>query len=203
MEERISSSGMSQYYQEGDYIVPSYSEAGRKLRDGKMYGDHDNIVRKSEMIATDALRVKGAALEQVTEEPAQAISKKKPLVKNRPALVPKTVKPTLKVDGFDNNTDTLSSNREYLPSLDIVFKMSLGKLKVTVVSASIEDRAICLVFKDENDLRFEPELGDKFNVIIDGATYPVFYPGFLFTWLDHKKRIMVLGRILEEENDEN
>jgi hypothetical protein len=205
LKETTSGRDMTNYYQEGDYIVPRYHDLGHKLKEGKVYGDREEIMRKAEAIAANAMR-QGAELLPV---PAKVT---KNIAKTAPKKNVKTMTPTLKVDGFNPDmtpvTPTpppqysqVANADDALPTLDIVFKNAFGKIKVTVIKAQIDDRSICLFFKDETEVRFEPEVGDKFTIIVGADAYEVFYPGFLFTWLDGRKKIMVLGRELGEKNE--
>lgn len=196
--------GLDAYYQEGDYVVPSFSPLGTKIRPGKVFGDRSTISAKSRAIAENALR-RGAELLPIPEKNLKPIVKPTNKSKNQ-----KLSTPSMKVDGFftekieavDPDTfHNIAQPEEYTQSLEVVFKNQFGKIKVSVIAATVDERSVCLIFKDEKELRFEPEIGDKFDIIVEGSTYNVFYPGFLFTWIDKKKKIMVLGRILKD-NDE-
>ena len=213
--------GLSDYLQTGDYIVPKYGELGAKQGKGKVYGDKADVLSIAQKIAKHALGEAEGTLATVQAPTSKPVKAPKPKAQKRKnPIVEKIVQqPTLKVDTFAEEADeedkTLSigeiiqasggspkpAKEDSYQTLNVVFANKLGKIKVKVIGILEEESSIALIFKDDNDLTFEPQQGEVLNLILPGdKTYKVMYPGFLYTWIDKTKRIMVVVKTeLDEE----
>jgi len=69
----------------------------------------------------------------------------------------------------------------------------MGKIKMSVLDVLESSMGYCLVFANDDDLIFTPNVAETLNFTsIDGNTTPVYYADTLFTWLDDTKKLMIL-----------
>lgn len=210
--------GLSDYYQAGDYVVAKYTDSGHKQAKGKVYGDRSDVMTMAERIAKHALSEGEAQLATIPEKKTESKATK-PVkgAKKKATKVERVAQPILKVDSFDNeqSTDfdpqdaikaTMATPKlvkeEQLRMLNVVFSNKLGRIKVKVIDVMDEETSIALVFKDDNDLTFEPQRGEVLDVILPSEErYSVMYPGFLYTWIDKTKKVMILVKAQTEEEE--
>ncbi len=77
--------------------------------------------------------------------------------------------------------------------LSVVFDSGAAKMKLDVVGILEQETSIILVFANEDEVRFTPAPGQYLNITIDNnKTHRVLYPGFIHTWVDHEKQLMIL-----------
>lgn len=74
----------------------------------------------------------------------------------------------------------------------VEFKNGFGKMRVLVESILESEVALGLIFSSEDDIVFEPSVGESIHCTIDYMEKLVYYPGVLFTLPDGVKKLMIL-----------
>lgn len=215
---------------DGTYVCPKYDKFGKKTQSGEFIGSRGKIDKMALAIAKHSaahgeqlpalipsdpfvkqVAVKGKSL-RVTDRTSK--------VGKQPAQVPQ---PKLQADITFTEEETTGNISYKLPKyksleqllvpkappvipievetgIDIVFQVASAKMKLTVCGLMEEKTSLCLVFKNDKELRFIPETGSELNLLISNRVLKVYYPGTLFTWIDDEKKIMML--IKTDENDQ-
>jgi hypothetical protein len=89
-----------------------------------------------------------------------------------------------------------------LPLETIQFENSFGKIKAKVETLIEHDMAFMLVFRNEEDVVFEPKVGEQLSFYTPNKyRYDVYYPGVTFDWPDATKKFMILFKIPEETQE--
>jgi hypothetical protein len=177
----IASSSPKAFCRDGDYVVPSYNVMGRKLTEGEVIGSEVRINKLAQSMAKHAQRNGATRLPtpavQIIKDPKPQKNKKKSVANVLSSPLPAT--PTLKVT--------------HPSDISVVFHNRFGKIKLSVVAVLEEETALALIFKDDDEVRFMPEAGDEFTIVVDeGRETKVYFPGVVFTWVDGVERIMIL-----------
>jgi len=199
---------LSRVYMTGDYVVGSFTENGTKVRKGRATGAREEVMSLAQKIAQHALGAGEGQLAKVREPDSPKKDKKG----KKPIKGERVKQPTLKVDSFDDDEQTSVNEamaatmatpkrieKDY-KTLSVVFSNKLGKIKVKVIDIFEEETSICLVFESEDDVVFEPQQGEVLEIVLYGnRKQNVMYPGFLYTWMDKTKKLMVLVKTDETE----
>jgi hypothetical protein len=194
-EEPIISSALEGVYTAGDYVVPSYSNDGKQLTPAEIKGSVHKISSITQAISNHANRTGATALATAPNAKVKGKAKKKIQEESAPltkALENAARQQFTQQPYFDVDPD--------LPAIDVVFITAFGRITLTTVAVLEEDNALCLIFKNDKELRFTPNTGSELDIIIGSKEFRVFYPGVLFRWTDKIKRLMVL--IKKEANEE-
>lgn len=161
---------MSEFMPGGAYIVGTTAETGRKLTDGRVYGDEANMAKS----ILKEMQKKGESI----QTPTIATKTKKGSKKNKADKPSDTAIPTVYNNGNESRTE-------------IILVSPLGKIKMNVAKVLDSDRAMILVFANDTDLNFEPNVGDDLKILWGGREYPVMYPGVIFRWTDGLQKLML------------
>lgn len=179
----------------GDLVVgtsdPSksvYSPTGSKIRDGiAIAGNPEDIASLQNSIMKSAASMGGK----------------------------KVIPPTKKVSGKKKKADTQKGyptvstykvEDEYIPPVStyvappepeivletVIFENGFGKMRAKVESVLEHPRAFLLVFSNDDEVVFEPKVGETLTIYRYGTSYQVYYPGVIFDWTDGIKKAMIL-----------
>ena len=99
-------------YSTGDYVVPRYSETGRKEVAGQVLGDSRDIVGLAQKMAAHAVMGGAEMLPVVNASIATKKKSRKPTpqrASNVPVVVNEAVVPILRTDGLDPNVVKVGS----------------------------------------------------------------------------------------------
>lgn len=209
---------IGEYHQVGDYVVASYNEHGSKIKEGIVIGTEDDLAKATERISHSAL-ARGSLLPPVTKvastiQPARKGRRKidvkttttkpvyiQPQNRSEPRHVSnsdnlRVVIPSMTVS---NPTIPVVLPEAYKP-IDIVFHNKFGKITLSVESYIEDTFAVCLVFRNEKEVRFIPEQAEELDLILDkDKTFRVLSPGIIFTWIDGTRKLMILVKIPKDD----
>ncbi len=126
---------------------------------------------------------------------------KKPL-KVKPSSIYLPIEEAMRAINMDEetnysvNTPSISATK----SIYVTLSSNFGKIKVSVAAVLEEETALILVYNNEEAMSFIPHQGDILSIIINkDRTERVMYTGFLFTWIDNTKKLMVFVKAPAEE----
>lgn len=213
------------FYSAGDYVVPEFTESGKKTTPGQVVGNAPSIVELAQRMAAHA-EMGGATLLPVPPA-AEALKKKatrsSPSRKapSAPVANQATKTPILRADGLDPNVVTgdltvplpvVNTILQPSPSpslrvqtnvpsssIEVVFSTQLGRIKVNASAVLDSQNALVLVFAHEGEIRYEPVPGTNVQLIIDGKLVNTMYPGFKFPWMDETMQLMVFVKLPDDE----
>lgn len=74
----------------------------------------------------------------------------------------------------------------------VYFENSFGRIRCGIEQVQEHPQAFMLVFACENDIVFEPKVGETLELTHDRVKYSVYYPGVIFDWTDGVKKVMIL-----------
>ena len=88
------------------------------------------------------------------------------------------------------------------PLQTVQFENSFGKIKAKVESLVEHDMAFMLIFRQEEDLVFEPKVGEHLSFYTpDKYRYDVYYPGVTFDSPDSNRKFMILFKVPGEDQE--
>ena len=201
----------SGFYQAGDYVVPEYGEQGNKTAPGQVIGSASEVMDMSKRMAQHALMQGASPLPIAIQDMPPA--RKGPKAKAaKPEKVKKsqtaqerldTVVPLLRVDGLSMaepkpQVNLLLSSSPQAPAsspIEVVFSTQLGRIKVNASAVLDSNNALVIVFSDEGEIRYEPAPGSEVQLLIGGRVENTMYPGFKFSWVDDKRKLMVFVKL--------
>ncbi len=187
----------------GDVVVgtsdPSksvYDSNGRKIREGVAFVGSEKDV---EELRESIIRSAAAAGGKISPLKKTGKKAKKP-VKNKtlsgraypteptyvPLNEPEPIQPPSMWEG---------SQEENIPvELETVsFENDFGKIRAKVETVIEHEMAFLLLFSNEDDITFEPKVGETLQFIRrSGYRFEVYYPGVIFSWTDGVKKAMIL-----------
>ena len=191
----------------GDLVIgtrdPSksvYSAEGKKLVDGGIA-----IVGDAEEIAQLQNQIKKAAKQsgkQITEEKK---AKKKTgrksnnttnyisLPKESPNYSPDLSTYSQPIEKFYDEAEAEKPKLQ-----QVYFENAFGKIRSSVESVIEHEAAFMLVFSNEEEIVFEPKVGETLVFTYNKTVYSVYYPGVIFDWTDGIKKAMILFKASEE-----
>jgi len=80
----------------------------------------------------------------------------------------------------------------------IYFENSFGRIRCGVEHVQEHAQAFMLVFGSEDDIVFEPKIGETLELTYERIKYSVYYPGVIFDWTDGIKKVMILFKSSNE-----
>jgi hypothetical protein len=177
----------------GDLVVgtsdPSksvYSPTGSKIRDGiAIAGKPEDIASLQDSIMKSAVNMGG---KKVAVEPKKAAKKKKGTI-NKEAY---PITPVYRVDEEEYvNTPEISPSPE-IKLETVIFENDFGKMRAKVENVLEHEQAFLLIFSNEDEVVFEPKIGETLSFYRNRVSYQVYYPGVIFDWTDGVKKAMIL-----------
>jgi hypothetical protein len=84
----------------------------------------------------------------------------------------------------------------------VQFENDFGKIKARVLHLIEHAQAFMLVFKNDDDMVFEPKIGESLFLYDEYKNkHEVYYPGVTFNWPDSTKQIMILFKVPTETTE--
>jgi hypothetical protein len=172
----------------GDLIVGTndptksvYSPEGKRLLAGgvALVGTEEDISRIQHKINTAGERT----------GPPMVEGKKGKKKINKPLHSYKTTSPEI-LNNF--STEPLEVLPPQIDNVYVYFENSFGRIRCGVERVQEHDQAFMLVFACENDIVFEPKVGETLELTYNRVKYSVYYPGVIFDWTDGVKKVMIL-----------
>lgn len=203
---------MHEYLNKGDFVVGSYNNMGTQIKPGGLMGDPTELNEFQHLVLESAARTKGAEAAPIPQV-QPSTKKKKTRLKKQPA-VDINPPPLITLQQLEDeetsaekteleNNIILAAAKEIVEAKlkDVVIHIDgFGKLKMKVEDVLESDMAYAFVFAKEEDIIFTPQAGQTLNITLpDGEMILAYYPDTLFTWIDNKKKIMVLFKQPSEE----
>lgn len=182
--------------QTGDLVVgtndPSksvYSAEGKKIReDGvALVGDQEDIARLQSKIQTAAAR-SGKQLAENKKYRKKGTKGGKQIARYLP-----TSEEFLDTETFVAPT----ASKPTLPVF-VYFENSFGKIRCALENVIEHEQAFMLVFANEEEIVFEPKVGETLEFMFNKTKHTVYYPGVIFDWTDQVKKVMILFKTLNE-----
>ena len=192
----------SNIYRTGDIVIGSsdpgksvYSATGAKIIDNgvTIFGSESALKAQAKEIAQQAIRSGGVPI-PLQQKAQTKVGKKK---QSKPkawsdyaqemyATVPEPIAP--------KPVETVLET--------VQFENSFGKIKAKVESLIEHDMAFMLVFRQEEDVVFEPKTGEHLSFYTPNKyRYDVYYPGVTFDSPNSSKKFMILFKLPEETQE--
>lgn len=183
----------------GDYVVPQYSEEGRKLTRGAIVGGEQKQSALSNKIGR-MFASKGERIDTnkvVTSQPARVPVKVVGKVKAakqkqaKQAEVPPTP-PQFQGEDAGAFEEELPLPTTPAPkSIVVVLNGGFGKIRATVNAVLESETGLCLVFENEDMISYEPEQGGELVLTMpDKREIKVMTMGLKFKWYQTAQQLM-------------
>lgn len=186
----------------GDYVVPQYTEEGRRITRGAIVGGeqvHNQVTRKIGRMFEAKGELSNSAPKILTPVPVA------PLAKTKTRKTKKVVAPVESPAHFHEPTRQPFEEELPLPitaspkSIVVVLRTDFGKIKVAVNAVLESDTGLCLVFKDENQISYEPEQGTEVVITMpDKREIKVMTMGLRFKWYETSQQLMTFIKTEKE-----
>jgi len=216
----------------GDMIVGSYNESGATIKERGVAADGDDAERMRKMFEESMARAGGSVIPEIHAPKRKPVSYKEVAKIKHHSNPAKIAKPKRKeakaeakpfnyfaevvdavenepvksipinkhVDSYEEEDDTPKISK---PKRKVEFSSEFGKIRLFVEDVLECDMAFALVFAEEEDIVFIPKPGQTLVFKNDdGFDNFVYYPDALFTLPDGLKRIMILFKSTQQEDNE-
>ena len=188
----------------GDLVVgnsdPSksvYTSTGAKITDGvHLAGDHEAVVAMRNRIIKEA-QAMGGEIVSSTGEAKGKIKKQKVKKKEYTDTSDIPLWPIAE-DVISQQPEVYSSPAAVLET--VIFENDFGKIRAKVETVIDHEQAMMLIFSSDDEVVFEPKVGETLKFYRNKIPQLVYYPGVIFEWTDGIKRAMILFK-KEEENE--
>ena len=179
----------------GDLVVgtsdPSksvYSPTGSKIRDGiALAGSPEDIASLQDSIMKSAVSMGG---KKVITDNKKSSGKKKKAIGQKPYP---TVNSYKVEDEYIPPVATYVSPSEPEIVLEtVIFENGFGKMRAKVENVLEHPQAFLLVFSNDDEVVFEPKVGETLTFYRNRISFQVYYPGVIFDWTDGVKKAMIL-----------
>ena len=199
-------------YRVGDLVIGSsdpgksvYSATGAKLlQDGvSIYGSEKDLSDQRKEISRSAIRSGGTPI-PIKPSNQLRTGRKSSAKKTRGTPKPKQFSydeymADMEVETSQSLAISLSQEE---PMETIQFENSFGKIKAKVINVVEHDLAFMLTFRSEDDMVFEPKVGESLVFYTPNKyRYEVYYPGVTFDSPDSGKKVMILFKVPEENQE--
>ncbi len=194
----------SDMFRTGDLVIGSsdpsksvYSATGAKINSAGtfIYGSEADLEAQQQEIMQSLTRNGGKKV----QSPGNKSAKKKE--------IKKTSENSWSKRKLAETADSFYSQEQFIPPpevqlVTIQFENAFGKMKAKVESLVEHEQAFMLVFKNEDDVVFEPKIGETLALYDQyKRKHDVYYPGVTFDWPDSVKKIMILFKIPTENQE--
>jgi hypothetical protein len=189
----------SDMFRTGDLVIGSsdpsksvYTATGKKVNPSGsvIYGSDEDLEAQKKEITDSLLRNGGKKIETQTDKAA----KKKELKKTKSSSF---VYP--KIETF---YEIPEHKEKEVKLVTVQFENDFGKMKAKVEHIVEHDQAFMLVFKNEDDVVFEPKIGETLALYDQyKSRHEVYYPGVTFDWPESSKKIMILFKVPAENQE--
>lgn len=195
-------------FKTGDLVIGSsdpsksvYSATGQKIASEgvSVYGSESALKEQRTEFVTSVMRNGGVPLKNSTTQLGKAAKKK---AKTKPVQNSKiTIEEYLNIDEEDYTAETKKTTEVRLETVQ--FENSFGKIKAKVEHIVEHEQAFMLVFTDEDAVVFEPKMGETLLLHTPSryGVSSVYYPGVTFNSPDSSKKLMILFKVQEEEQE--
>jgi hypothetical protein len=192
-------------FKPGDIVIGStdpsksvYSATGAKLVENSfsLYGTEDQLEQMEKELITSVTRNGGKKIGTLSSTEKKKTKKiKKPQAATNTSFIvynePEDISDFAQKD--------VSKEEVYTT---VQFENDFGKIKAKAIYVADHEQAIMLVFKNEEEVVFEPKVGEKLQLYVDRhIKHHVYYPGVTFNSPFDNKRFMILFKVPEETND--
>ena len=191
-------------YRVGDLVIGStdpsksvYSSSGAKLNDNgvSIYGSSEDLQSQYKDIVRSATSSGGKMIPLARDN-----SKKSAKITKT-----KSKKTTQTASRYDEAMERLWEfpkepvvETKAAPKLCTVqFENDFGKIKAKVEYVVEHEQAYMLVFTDEDSVVFEPKVGELLLLHTENASEAVYYPGVTFNSPENSKKLMILFKVPE------
>jgi hypothetical protein len=200
-------------YRVGDIVVgnpdPSkavYSNTGTKLTNTgvAIFGSENELLSRGKELARTAIRSGGipVPIEQNKKTKTSKTAKKQKPSKQSSFSAEQYLE-AMRFEDMDADRP-----RSYLPEppsknlTTVQFENDFGKIKAKIEDVAEHDQAFMLVFSDEDSVVFEPKVGELLALHLEGnRRVEVYYPGVTFDSPGSTKKLMILFKVPEENQD--
>jgi hypothetical protein len=190
-------------YRTGDIVIGSsdpsksvYSATGTKIIDNgvTIFGSEEDLQMQAKELSKSAMRSGGKPIPLKSSTAKTKQTKKKTSKSNQWSDFAKEVYHQL--DEVENMPP------QEKPLQTVQFENSFGKIKAKVETLIEHDMAFMLIFRQEEDLVFEPKVGEQLAFYTpDKYRYDVYYPGVTFDSPDNGKKFMILFKLPAEDQE--
>lgn len=193
-------------FKTGDLVIGSsdpgksvYSASGAKINSAgsSIYGSDADLEAHQKEITDSIIRNGGKKI----QTPGNKSAKKKEIKKNKNTSWPQ-YRPEI-LSNLDHSYQQESLSAPPTPSSIVIqFENAFGKMKAKVESIVEHEQAFMLIFKTEDDVVFEPKIGETLALYDQYKNkYDVYYPGVTFDWPASSKKIMILFKVPTENQE--
>jgi hypothetical protein len=199
------------HFKTGDLVIGStdpgksvYSSTGLRLAsDGvALFGKEDDIARQQAALSKSAERNGGISL-QVTSGNGRKTAKKKSALKSYKGTAAQAKQ--FPLDEHSEYVDFVElTQKQSAPKLETVqFENDFGKIKAKVEYLVEHTQAFLLVFPDADSVVFEPKVGEMLTLHRANSHKSdiVYYPGVTFDSPDSDRKLMILFKVPEENQE--
>lgn len=196
----------SSMFKTGDLVIgtsdPSksvYSATGAKINNSgsSVYGSDADLEAHEKEITESIIRNGGKKIHAAEGKAA----KKKEIKKSRNTSWPSHKSENSGVMDYEYREVLPVTPRE-VNLTTIQFENDFGKMKAKVESLVEHEQAFMLVFRNEDDVVFEPKIGETLALYDQYRNrYEVYYPGVTFDWPVSSKKIMILFKVPSENQE--
>jgi len=185
----------SSIYRTGDLVIGSsdpsrsvYSPSGQKISESgvSIFGSTEALEGQYNAIVRSATMSGGKKI------PTVGVKKTK-----KPKSLPRTTE-------FQQNWSSFHAEPESAAPVrlkTVQFENDFGKIKAKVEHVLSHDQAYMLVFSDEDSVVFEPKVGEHLVLHTEYGAETVYYPGVTFNWPQDSKKLMILFKVPDEEQE--
>ena len=189
----------SDMFRTGDLVIGSsdpsksvYTATGKKVNPSGsiIYGSDEDLEAQKKEITDSLLRNGGKKIETHVGKATKKKELKK--TKNSSFVYPK-------IETFEEIPE---QKEKEVKLVTVQFENDFGKMKAKVEHMVEHDQAFMLVFKNEDDVVFEPKIGETLALYDQyKSRHEVYYPGVTFDWPDSSKKIMILFKVPTENQE--
>jgi hypothetical protein len=181
----------------GDLVVgtndPSksvYDSMGKRIRaGGGLAGSEEQIAEMQKDIMKSAMNMGGRVMKQAEVKPTKGKGRKKKAEEpqfttpNYPVAQP--IQPTFMPIEIEYEPEQIKLET-------IIFENDFGKIRAKVENILEHEQALLLLFSSDDEVAFEPKVGETLKLYRGRVGQDVYYPGVIFDWTDGVKRAMIL-----------
>jgi hypothetical protein len=191
----------------GDLVIgtsdPSkgvYSAEGKLIREGvEIVGSEEELEDLKTKMTRAALNTGGKIVKTSSSKGKKG---KKPVKYKSDKAKVDSIKTqqSQSVDSYENPWDTYQPVKDEEPALETIsFENDFGKIKSKVENVIEQDLAFMLVFSNEDEVVFEPKVGETLKFFRNRQSHLVYYPGVIFDWTDGVKKVMILFKAIDQD----
>jgi len=187
----------------GDLVVgtsdPSksvYDSMGKRIRaGGGLAGSEEQIADLQKDIMKSAMNMGGRIVRPAEGKPAKGKGRKKkaqePQFESVNYPITQLAQPTFVAEDVEEEVEPVKLET-------IIFENDFGKIRAKVENILEHEQALLLLFSSDDEVAFEPKVGETLKLYRGRVGQDVYYPGVIFDWTDGVKRAMILFKASTE-----